>query len=64
METDFSDGQTFRFHRLGVGPDIYIAIRQNSLWSVSIEGNTKMWLCWLLSDSDVRNRCWDYRLTD
>jgi hypothetical protein len=64
MPTDFTDGQEFRFLRFGTGPDIYLAIRQDALWRVTLEGSTAQWMYWLLSDVAVLKSCWDHRLTD
>lgn len=60
--TDFHDGDTFRFSRLGQGT--YKAMRQDSFWHVTLEGNTDRWMLWLFSDETVLKDFWDSRLTD
>jgi hypothetical protein len=67
MEISFSDGDTFRFRRSDRVTDagwIYIALRRESLWHITLEGNTSPWLYWVFSDETVLKDCWIGRLTD
>lgn len=57
----FRDDDTFRFN---ASRGIYQAIRQNSLWRVTLEGNTERWMFWVVSDETVLKDFWDSRLTD